>query len=273
MFWIKHCAVDDDYHSDFRCGSYWCDQRRPVSWSLWSQATNSRRVLCWQGRKLSCLSISISSILQVQSGASGWEKGFGNFFLKVPIAYLGSTAAVVKPNSLWNSQKTFYKTFFTTCCPKLYFLSVPRWLVCSAHSCGPIQPRRCQMYPCAIRSLRQWHIKRVQHRHPHGWLIQRDMRLGRTGWPQECPRRLNCLLLRQSRQLLDSGHGLWVLHSCLFLRRRSVGNEVWVGVDPDQGAESHGWYSKHEVTLQCTPDIWSNRLCGQYSCGPKWGPI
>ena len=107
----KHCAGDDDSHSDFGCDSNCCYKRWPVSWSLWSQATNSRRVLGWQGRKFSCLSISLSSVLQVQSGASGWEKGFVKCFLKVPIAYFGSTEAAVQPSGLWNSQKTFYKTW------------------------------------------------------------------------------------------------------------------------------------------------------------------
>ena len=50
----------------------------------------------------------------VQSGASGYEKGFVKWYLKVPLACLGSTAAAVQPNGLWNSQKTVYKTFFTT---------------------------------------------------------------------------------------------------------------------------------------------------------------
>ena len=33
-------------------------------------------------------------------------------------------AAAVQPNCLWNSQKTFYKTFFTTCRPRLYATTV-----------------------------------------------------------------------------------------------------------------------------------------------------
>ena len=51
----------------------------------------------------------------VQSMAAGCEKGFVKCFLKVPLASLGSMAVVVQPNGLWNSQKTFYKTCFTSC--------------------------------------------------------------------------------------------------------------------------------------------------------------
>ena len=29
----------------------------------------------------------------------------------------------VQPSSLWNSRKTFYKTFLTSCCPRLYLTS------------------------------------------------------------------------------------------------------------------------------------------------------
>ena len=50
----------------------------------------------------------------VQSGASGCEKGFVKRFLKVPLACLGSMAAAVQPNGLGNSQKTVYKTFWTS---------------------------------------------------------------------------------------------------------------------------------------------------------------
>ena len=50
-----------------------------------------------------------------------WEKGFVKSLkclLKVPLAYLGNTAAAAQPNRLWNSEKT-YKTFSTTCRPRL----------------------------------------------------------------------------------------------------------------------------------------------------------
>ena len=56
----------------------------------------------------------------LQSVVSGCVTGFVNFFLKVPLACLGSTAAARQPNSLWNSPKTFYKTFFTRCCLRVY---------------------------------------------------------------------------------------------------------------------------------------------------------
>ena len=51
---------------------------------------------------------------EIQFGAPGCEKCYVNCFLKVFFACLGSTAAAVQPNDLWKSQKTFYKTSFTT---------------------------------------------------------------------------------------------------------------------------------------------------------------
>ena len=43
------------------------------------------------------------------------EKKIEKCFLKVTLPCMGSTAAAVQPNGLWNSQKTFYKTFGTSC--------------------------------------------------------------------------------------------------------------------------------------------------------------
>ena len=60
----------------------------------------------------------------LQSGAAGCEKGFVKCFLKVLLACRGSMAAAVQPNVLWNSYKTFYKTFFTICRPRLYNAAV-----------------------------------------------------------------------------------------------------------------------------------------------------
>ena len=58
--------------------------------------------------------------------AAGCVKGFVTCFLEVPFACLGSMATVVQPYCLWNSQKTCYKTFTTTCRPRLriIYLSV-----------------------------------------------------------------------------------------------------------------------------------------------------
>ena len=53
----------------------------------------------------------------LQPGTATCSKGFVISFLKVPLACLGSMAAAVQPNGLWNSQKTFYKTFLTSCRP------------------------------------------------------------------------------------------------------------------------------------------------------------
>ena len=55
-----------------------------------------------------------------QSGAAGCEKSFVKCLLKAPLACLGSMAVAVQPNCLSNSKITFYKTFFTTSCPRLY---------------------------------------------------------------------------------------------------------------------------------------------------------
>ena len=41
-------------------------------------------------------------------------EGFVANFLKVPLACWGSSVAAVQPNSLGNSQKTFYKTLGTS---------------------------------------------------------------------------------------------------------------------------------------------------------------
>ena len=43
-----------------------------------------------------------------------------NFFPEIPLSCLGSMAAAVQPNCLWNSLKTFHKTFYTTCRPRLH---------------------------------------------------------------------------------------------------------------------------------------------------------
>ena len=47
-------------------------------------------------------------------------KCFVKCFLKVPLTCLGSMVAAVQPDGLQISQKIFYKTFFTTCRPRLY---------------------------------------------------------------------------------------------------------------------------------------------------------
>ena len=59
------------------------------------------------------------SVRKVQSGAGGCVKGFVKCFLEVPLAWLGSMAAAVQPSCLRNSHKTCYKTFSTTCRPRL----------------------------------------------------------------------------------------------------------------------------------------------------------
>ena len=128
-------------------------------------------------------------------------------------------------------------------------LLVPRRLVCPAHSWGPIQSRGRQMHPRAIWSLRQRHDKRVQHGYPRGWLVWWDLWLGGAGRPRYRSWGLDSLLFWPAWELLDPGHGLWVLHCRLFLRWRTNGNEVWVGLDLNQGAESLWWVGKHQITI------------------------
>ena len=65
----------------------------------------------------------IRQLYIVQSGAATCSEGFVICFLEAPLACLSSITAAVQPNSLWNSQKTFYKTFRTSCCPRLYLTS------------------------------------------------------------------------------------------------------------------------------------------------------
>ena len=45
----------------------------------------------------------------IPGGAATCSEGFVVNFLKVPLACWGSNVAAVQPNSLGNSQKTFYK--------------------------------------------------------------------------------------------------------------------------------------------------------------------
>ena len=65
---------------------------------------NQDKIKILRGPVSSVSSDTVSKILP--------NPGFVICFLKVPLAFLGSTAAAVQPNGLWNSQKTFCKTFF-----------------------------------------------------------------------------------------------------------------------------------------------------------------
>ena len=57
----------------------------------------------------------------VQSGVATCSEGCVIYFLKIIIfACRGSMATAVQPNSLGNTRKTFYKTFRTSCRPRLY---------------------------------------------------------------------------------------------------------------------------------------------------------
>ena len=74
---------------------------------------------------------------------AGCEKGFVKCFLIIPFACLVSIAAV-QPNYLWNSQETFYNTFFTTCRPRVYVFTMNTLPlhIHRTHSCGCTTQRR-----------------------------------------------------------------------------------------------------------------------------------
>ena len=69
---------------------------------------------------ISLPSLSLSKY-HVLGGAATCSKGFAICFLKVALSCLGSMEAAVQPNGLGNSQKTFCKTFWTSCRPRLYW--------------------------------------------------------------------------------------------------------------------------------------------------------
>ena len=73
------------------------------------------------------LKLWIFIMYTVQSGVSGCEKCVASVVWESPLAWLGSTTTAAQPNGLWNCEKTFYTTFFTTCRPRLYITSQP-WL-------------------------------------------------------------------------------------------------------------------------------------------------
>ena len=56
----------------------------------------------------------------VQSGAAGCGKGFATCFLRVPQAAGLNCSCHAAQASKGNFQKTYYKTFYTTCRPRLY---------------------------------------------------------------------------------------------------------------------------------------------------------
>ena len=80
------------------------------------------------------------------TGAATCSEGFIICFLKVPLACLGSMAAAVLPNSLWNSQKKVYKTFGTSGRPTQYLMGcirmVPLLLFLQGSSSASSRPPR-----------------------------------------------------------------------------------------------------------------------------------
>ena len=60
-------------------------------------------------------------------GAAGWGKGFVTCFLRVPRAVELTCSCHAAPASRGNFQKTCYKTFYSTCRPRLYICP------CGAH--------------------------------------------------------------------------------------------------------------------------------------------
>ena len=75
----------------------------------------------------------------IQGAAAGCTQGFVKCFFQVPPACLGSTAAAVQPNGLWNSRKTFFKTLYTTCCRTLYETSLTYTFHITQHNCTNVQ--------------------------------------------------------------------------------------------------------------------------------------
>ena len=62
---------------------------------------------CFVRQLSTCITFSFLIFVTIQCRALGWGKGFVIRFLKIPLLGLGRMAAAVKPNGLWNSQKTF----------------------------------------------------------------------------------------------------------------------------------------------------------------------
>ena len=63
-----------------------------------------------------------NKLMQLLGGAVTCSEGFVMYFLKVPLACLGSMAVAVKPNGLGKSQKIGYKTFKKSGRPTRYSL-------------------------------------------------------------------------------------------------------------------------------------------------------
>ena len=78
---------------------------------IWSRTTQFTTVWgWWSGTWVGSTLIWVVHHLDLPGGAATCSKGFVVHFLKVPLACWGSSVAAVQPNSLGNSQKTFYKT-------------------------------------------------------------------------------------------------------------------------------------------------------------------
>ena len=82
------------------------------------------RLSRWCTRTVNYSSQQLSFLLQ--SGAAGWGKGFETCLLRVPPAVGLNWTCHAAQASKGNVQKTCYKTFYSTCRPRLYVLLLER---------------------------------------------------------------------------------------------------------------------------------------------------
>ena len=87
-------------------------------WSTWVEKI---QMLYSASRIMRHCSLTLN---RIQSGAAGWGKGFLTCFLKVPQAIGLNCSCHAAQASKGNFQKRCYETFYTTCGPRLYSVSM-----------------------------------------------------------------------------------------------------------------------------------------------------
>ena len=93
-------------------------------------------------------------------------------FLEVSLACLGSVAAAVQPNFLWNSQKTCCKTFSKTCRPKLYIGKV-----------GGELSERNRSFWCSLQGERSSGLVALSLSLSLSWVCLKGKNGRRDAWP------------------------------------------------------------------------------------------
>ena len=73
------------------------------------------------------LYVGYSTILRIPSGVATCSKGFVKYFLRVPQAVGLYCSCHAAQESKGNLQKTYYKTFVTSCLPRLYNFAQFQW--------------------------------------------------------------------------------------------------------------------------------------------------